>query len=73
MINFQSINKAMKTLIIFLAAASLFATPIVLPKFSIKYSQIFAERTIVLTEELTLAESWALPNKKGFIRFENEY
>lgn len=63
----------MKTLLLTLLATTLLAAPIILPKFSIKYSQIFAERTIVLTEQLTLAESWALPNKKGFIRFEDEY
>ncbi len=70
MISFQSINKSVKTLILFLATVSLFATPIILPKYPVKYSQFFAERMITLTEKLSLADAWALPNKKGFICFE---
>ncbi len=60
----------MKTLILFLATVSLFATPIILPKYPVKYSQFFGDQIITITEKLSLAEAWALPNKKGFIRFE---
>lgn len=37
----------------------------------VKYSQYFADKQITLTETKTLGEKiLALPNKKGFIRFE---
>lgn len=36
-----------------------------------RYSQIFAEKRIVLTEVLTLQEKLLLKHKKGFIQYEN--
>lgn len=35
-------------------------------KFDVKYEQYFGDKTIVLTEELTLSERLALKHKKGF-------
>lgn len=39
-------------------------------KIAVKYSQIFAEKKITLTEHMTVAEKSNLKNKKGFIRYE---
>lgn len=39
-------------------------------KTIVKYSQIFAEKKITLTEHMTVAEKSNLKNKKGFIRYE---
>lgn len=39
-------------------------------KLDTKYSQIFAEKKIIVTEKLTVFEQAALPFKKGFVSFE---
>ena len=39
-------------------------------KFSVKYSQIFAEKRITLAENMTLAQKINLQNKKGFLAYE---
>lgn len=38
---------------------------------TIKYSQIFADKKIILTERLSWLDYWTTRNKKGFIKFEN--
>jgi len=37
---------------------------------AVKYSQIFAEKKITLTEYMTIAERANLKNKKGFVCYE---
>lgn len=39
-------------------------------KIAVKYSQIFAEKKITLTEYMTVAERVNLKNKKGFLCYE---
>ena len=38
-------------------------------EFAVKYEQIFAEKHIVLTEHMTLADKLRLRNKKGFVKY----
>ncbi len=48
--------------------SSIFALEI---RVSIKYSQIFADRQITITENIKLGERiFLLPAKKGFVNFE---
>lgn len=54
------------TLSLSLVASVLYASH---KQFAVKYEQIFAEKRIVLTEYLTLAEKTLLQHKKGFIRY----
>lgn len=63
----------MKSLLITLICSPLFicaALAVTSVKIAVKYSQIFAEKKIVLVEHMTLADKINLPNKKGFIAYE---
>lgn len=51
-------------------AAVILTTALSSVKLDTKYSQIFAEKKIILTEKLTVFERAALPFKKGFVSFE---
>jgi hypothetical protein len=37
---------------------------------NVKYSQLFAEKKITITEQFTVLEQFTLPFKKGFVNFE---
>ena len=63
----------MKPLIITLICSPLFicaALAVTSIKIAVKYSQIFAEKKIVLTEYMSFAEKTNLQNKKGFVSYE---
>ena len=51
-------------------AAVILTTALSSVKLDTKYSQIFAEKKIIVTEKLTVFEQAALPFKKGFVSFE---
>ena len=51
-------------------AAVILTTALNSVKLETKYSQIFAEKKVIVIEKLTLFEQATLPFKKGFVSFE---
>lgn len=63
----------MKPLLITLLCSPLFifaALTVTNVKIAVKYSQIFADKKITLTEHMSFAEKIGLKNKKGFLHYE---
>jgi hypothetical protein len=58
----------MKKTSIFLAALLVFGLGCI--EVNVKYSQLFAEKKITITEQFTVLEQFTLPFKKGFVNFE---
>jgi len=60
----KDLMRSLTTTLAVLAVSTLMAAHFKIP---VKYSQYFAERQIIITEHMTLAERLLLPQKKGLI------